>query len=60
MLIEFIVDADVPPLPPHITFDQARSYMTAVLKDDPDNVGIVKRSVKQMASGVLPERKGDR
>jgi pyruvate dehydrogenase (quinone) len=59
VLLEFIVDPDVPPLPPHITFDQARAYMTAVLKGDPDNVGIIKQSVKQMASGVLPNRDGD-
>jgi pyruvate dehydrogenase (quinone) len=56
VLLEFIVDPDVPPLPPHITFSQARSYMTAVLKGDPDNAGIIRQSVRQMTAGWMPGR----
>jgi pyruvate dehydrogenase (quinone) len=44
----------VPPLPPHITYDQAKKYAQAVLKGDPEAVGIVWQSVKEGMQGVLP------
>jgi pyruvate dehydrogenase (quinone) len=43
-----IVDPNVPPLPPHITLEQARDYLKAILKGDPDAVRIIKASVKEM------------
>jgi hypothetical protein len=42
-----IVDPNVPPLPPHITLEQARDYVKAILKGDPDAVRIIKASVKR-------------
>jgi pyruvate dehydrogenase (quinone) len=59
VLLEFIVDPDVPPLPPHITFEQARAYMTAILKGDPDNAGIIRQSIRQVAAGFMPSSKRD-
>ncbi len=50
VLIEFITDPDVPPLPPHITWDQAKSYLGALAKVDPDEWGIIKQSFKQYFS----------
>jgi pyruvate dehydrogenase (quinone) len=38
----------VPPLPPHITFKQAKEYATAILHGDSDSAGIIKASVKQI------------
>lgn len=55
-IIEFITDPDVPPLPPHITWDQATSYLGALSKVDPDQWGIIKQSTKQFFSG-LPFRR---
>lgn len=48
VLVEAIVDPNVPPLPPHITLEQARNYLRAILKGDPDALAIVKASVKEM------------
>jgi pyruvate dehydrogenase (quinone) len=48
VLIEAIVDPNVPPLPPHITLEQARNYLKAILKGDPDALAIVKASVKEL------------
>jgi pyruvate dehydrogenase (quinone) len=48
VLFEAIVDPNVPPLPPHITLEQARNYLKAILKGDPDAVRIIKASVKEM------------
>jgi pyruvate dehydrogenase (quinone) len=59
VLLEFIVDPDVPPLPPHITFEQARAFMTAMIKGDPDNAGIIRQSVKQLAARLMPGSKRD-
>jgi pyruvate dehydrogenase (quinone) len=35
-VIDAIVDADVPPLPPHVTRSQADAYFSAIEKGDPD------------------------
>jgi pyruvate dehydrogenase (quinone) len=44
-VIDAVVDPDVPPLPPHITFEQARSMTGALLKGDPDLRGVLRQSV---------------
>ena len=52
VVIEFITDPDVPPLPPHITWEQATSYLGSLYKNDPDRWGIIKQSAKQLWAGV--------
>lgn len=47
VVIEFIADPNVPPLPPHITLEQATSYLGALGKVDPDQWGIIKQSARQ-------------
>lgn len=51
VVIEFITDPDVPPLPPHITWEQAKSYMAALGQGDPDEWGVIRQSAKQMFAG---------
>jgi pyruvate dehydrogenase (quinone) len=48
VVLEAIVDPDVPMLPPHITLEQARSYLMAVLKGDPDALRIIRSAVKEV------------
>jgi pyruvate dehydrogenase (quinone) len=36
--------------------EQAKEYMSALLKGDPDEGGIIKQSLKGMAAGVLPHK----
>jgi pyruvate dehydrogenase (quinone) len=48
VVLEAIVDPNVPRLPPHITLEQARNYLKAILKGDPDAVRIVKASLREM------------
>jgi pyruvate dehydrogenase (quinone) len=43
-VIDAVTDPDVPPLPPHITFDQARSMAAALLRGDPDAAGVIRQS----------------
>ncbi|MCW8193895.1 thiamine pyrophosphate-requiring protein [Proteobacteria bacterium 005FR1] len=52
VVIEFITDPNVPPLPPHITWEQAKSYLSALGHLDPDEWGIIKQSAKQFFSGL--------
>ena len=52
VVLEAVVDPDVPPLPPHITFEQAASMTRALLKGDPDSGGVVRHSMRQLAAGV--------
>lgn len=49
-LVEAIVDPEVPPLPPHISFDQAVAFWKSVFKGDPDKWDMIKRSFKDMVS----------
>jgi pyruvate dehydrogenase (quinone) len=44
-VIDAVTDPDVPPLPPHISFEQARSLTAALLKGDPDLRGILRQSL---------------
>lgn len=46
-VLEMVTDPNVPPLPPHITYQQAKAYLSALIKGDPDAIEIVKASVKQ-------------
>jgi pyruvate dehydrogenase (quinone) len=48
VLVEAIVDPSVPMLPPHISFEQARNYLAAIVKGDPDAARIVKASLKEI------------
>jgi pyruvate dehydrogenase (quinone) len=53
VVIDALTDPNVPPLPPHIKYEQAKKYAEAVLKGDPDALSIVWQSVKQATQGVL-------
>ena len=57
MVIDAICDPDVPPLPPHITFEQAKGFTFALMKGDPNLLGITKQSAKQMMSSFLSRNK---
>ena len=46
-VIEFITDPEVPPLPPHISPEQARNFIKSLLHD-PDRGHMLKQSLKEM------------
>jgi pyruvate dehydrogenase (quinone) len=45
-LIEFITDPEVPPLPPHIRFEQAKELTGTILKGDPASARFIKQSLR--------------
>jgi pyruvate dehydrogenase (quinone) len=47
-VIEVMSDPNVPPLPPHVTLEQARAYTSAILHGDPDSAGIVRATLAQI------------
>jgi pyruvate dehydrogenase (quinone) len=55
-VIDAVVDPNVPPLPPHINSEQAKAMMQAVLKGDPDTRQFLRRTLKELADGVLTHR----
>ena len=46
-LLEAVVDPNVPPLPPHITWEQLKHYVGSVLKGDANALGYLKQTFKQ-------------
>jgi pyruvate dehydrogenase (quinone) len=48
VVLEAVVDPEVPPLPPHITFDQAKKFAQAALRGDPERGTMIRRSLRQM------------
>src|SRR5437763_457298 len=56
VVIDALVDPNVPPLPPHIEFKQAKAMVKAVLSNDPDGKGIVRQAAKQSLRDLLPGR----
>ena len=54
IVLEVKTDPEVPPLPSHITLDQARKFMDMLMKGDPHESGTVLGTAKELLSAVLP------
>ncbi|HSH66191.1 MAG TPA: thiamine pyrophosphate-dependent enzyme, partial [Bacteroidia bacterium] len=54
VILEACTDPNVPPLPPHITFKQARMFAASMFKGDVDTWGMLKQSYKDAIETVLP------
>jgi pyruvate dehydrogenase (quinone) len=58
VVLEFKTDPEVPPLPPHITFEQAKHLMQTLVAGDPSEGALVKGSARQVLSNLLHHDKG--
>jgi len=47
-LLDIYTDPDVPPLPPHVSFKQARQFAESLLKRDADTMGVIRASLKEI------------
>ncbi len=54
VVYEAYVDPNVSQLPPHITFTQARNLTSALVKGDPDELGVIVESAKSVLAGIVP------
>jgi len=53
VVLEAKVDPEVPPLPPHITIEQAKAFAASVLKGDPQAAGMIRGSFRDWFEGKL-------
>ena len=57
VVIDVRCDPNVPPIPPHATFEQAKATASALLHGDEDTWGIMKEGLKQKVQQYLPGEK---
>jgi len=55
-LLDVRTDPNMPPIPPHATFEQAKNSAEAMLKGDEDRRGVVMEGVKTKVQEFLPHR----
>jgi pyruvate dehydrogenase (quinone) len=53
-VFEVVCDPEVPPLPPHITLKQAKSFASAVMRGDRGRRRMIAQSIRQKLPEVLP------
>jgi pyruvate dehydrogenase (quinone) len=53
VILEAYTDPNVPPLPPHITLQEAKNFMF-MMRDEPELGSVLKNSAKELLSGILP------
>ncbi len=56
VVVEAVTDPEVPPLPPHITLEQAKALSSALLAGDPHSNRIVRQSFRQKMQEFLVGR----
>jgi pyruvate dehydrogenase (quinone) len=56
-LLDIRCDPDVPPIPPHATFAQAKSTASAIVHGDANSAGFIKQGIKQKVQQYLPGTK---
>ena len=56
-VLDFVTDPEVPPLPPHVTFEQARMFARAVVRGDPGRRGMIEQALKDKLEEFLPGRR---
>jgi pyruvate dehydrogenase (quinone) len=56
-VLDVFTDPDMPPIPPHATWEQFKSATAAVLAGDEDRVGFVKVGLKTKVQEFMPHKK---
>ncbi|GGC83750.1 thiamine pyrophosphate-requiring protein [Tersicoccus solisilvae] len=57
-VLDFHVNADMPPIPPHATLDQALNSAKAVLAGDENALGVIAEGIKTKVQEFLPHKEG--
>ncbi|WP_036044077.1 thiamine pyrophosphate-requiring protein [Paraburkholderia mimosarum] len=57
VVLEVKTDPEVPPLPPHVTLDQARHFARTLMEGDPEEGGVIANTARQVMATVLPGKK---
>ena len=56
VVLEARTDPEVPPLPPHITLQQARAFASALRKGDPHARGVIRQTIRDKIEELIPGR----
>jgi pyruvate dehydrogenase (quinone) len=56
VVVDALCDPNVPPLPPHITVEEARAFVSALRKGEPDMRAVITQSFKEKILEFLPGR----
>lgn len=54
VVVDAVTDPNIPPLPPHVEFKQAKGMLSSLLKGDPDAGEVVRKSFKGKLEELLP------
>jgi pyruvate dehydrogenase (quinone) len=54
VVLEVKTDPEVPPLPPHITLQQAKNFSIALAKGDPNEGSVIAGTARQVLEKILP------
>jgi len=57
VVLEAITDPEVPTLPPHITFDEAKKFTESMIKGEPHLGHMIKQTFKEAIGSFLPHKK---
>ena len=57
-VLDVYTDPDMPPIPPHAEWDQAKAAASAVLKGDENSWGFIVTGLKTKAQEFMPHRNG--
>lgn len=53
-VLDMVTDPNVPPLPPHITLKEARHFMGALARGEPEAGSVLANSARQIIGSLLP------
>ncbi len=56
VVLEAYTDPSVPPLPPHISFKQAKAFMSSMVKGDENTWDMIKQSWKDVIENFIPHK----
>ncbi|WP_133650881.1 thiamine pyrophosphate-requiring protein [Paraburkholderia flava] len=54
VVLEVKTDPEVPPLPPHVTLDQAKAFTRTLMEGDPQERSVIANTARQVIASVLP------
>ncbi|MCU1373602.1 MAG: thiamine pyrophosphate protein binding domain protein, partial [Actinomycetia bacterium] len=52
-VIDVVTDPDVPPMPPHVSLEEARNLVHAIWKGDPDAADILRVGFKEKLQELI-------
>jgi pyruvate dehydrogenase (quinone) len=55
-VLDMVTDPNVPPIPPHITLEQARHFMGALVKGDPETRNVLVDTARGLIGSILPSK----